>query len=68
MPPRRRGPFHRAQIAPLRRVNLKDLGPLCACGDAVGWHELMEDDSRGRCTYRPCGCRLFRPKGAPDVA
>ena len=69
MPPKKRGPFHRAQLAPrLHLPSVRSLGPKCRCGDAAGWHELVDDEFKGRCTYHPCGCLLFRLPEDPDVA
>lgn len=64
MPPRKRGPFHRAQIAPRIRLEQPPQGPLCRCGDSKGWH--VADDGKGPCQYPACGCRRFRLKEAPE--
>lgn len=67
MPPRKRGPLHRVQIAPRVRVpSAREMGPLCLCGDAAGWHTLVDGEFVGKCLYRPCGCLQMRLPEVPD--
>lgn len=68
MPPRKknRDPYRRAVLAP--RIVPASV-PVCLCADLRMEHDWDEDAQKfGRCLKKVCGCKVYRPRIAPEVA